>query len=66
MAVAVYGHAFVPGFDDKFAEAYSKAYTPPGLSFNWSVGSSWDCGFLGAGYFLIAYVGLALVQPRWS
>ena len=64
MAVATYGHAFIDGFDAKFDESYASAYTPPGLSYNWSVGSSWDCGFFGAGYFLIAYLALlALATP---
>ena len=60
MIVAVYGHAFVDGFDEKFAASYASAYTPPGLSYNWSLGASWDCGFFGAGYYLIVYTLLAL------
>jgi len=63
MAVAVYGHAFVGGFDDKFARAYANAWHVPGTSYNWSIGSSWDCGFFGAGYFLLAYVAIALNMP---
>ena len=47
MAVATYGHAFIDDFDDKFTAAYAHAWTPPGCSYNWSVGSSWDCGFFG-------------------
>ena len=61
MAVAVYGHAFVEGFDAKFNASYAKAYTPPGLSYNWALGASWDCGFWGAGYYLVAYILLLLL-----
>jgi len=60
MAVATYGHAFVPGFDAKFQESYAGAWTPAGLSYNWAVGASWECGVLGAGYFLVAYSMIAL------
>ena len=60
MLVAVYGHAMVDGFDTKFASGYASAYTPPGLSYGWSVGASWECGILGAGYFLITYGLLAM------
>lgn len=60
MLVAVYGHAFVAGFDEKFAVSYANAYTPPGLSYNWSLGASWECGFFGAGWYLIVYALLAL------
>ena len=67
MIVAVYGHAFVEGFDAKFASSYATAYTPPGLSYNWSVGATWECGFFGAGYYLIVYalliIGLGGVKP---
>lgn len=62
MLVAVYGHALVPGFDAMFAKSYASAFTPPGLSYNWSVGASWDCGIFGAGYYLVAYVLLALLK----
>ena len=61
MAVAVYGHAFVAGFDAKFAASYANAYTPPGSSYNWALGASWDCGFWGAGYYLVAYMLLLLL-----
>ena len=62
MLVAVYGHAFVDGFDEKFGSSYASAYTPPGLSYNWAIGASWDCGFWGAGYYLIAYILLAVLK----
>ena len=61
MVVAVYGHALVEGFDAKFADAYANAFTPAGLSYNWSLGASWECGFFGAGYYLLAYLLLILL-----
>jgi len=63
MAVATWGHAFVEGFDAKFAASYANAFTPPGLSYNWSLGASWECGFFGAGYFLLAYASILLLPP---
>ena len=59
MLVAVYGHALIEGFDAKFAPSYANAFTPPGLSYNWSIGAGWECGFFGAGYYLIVYSLLA-------
>ena len=61
MAVAVYGHAFVDGFDRAFDADYAGAYTPANLSYNWAVGASWECGFWGAGYYLVAYLALLLL-----
>eukprot|EP00310_Coccolithus_braarudii_P014628 CAMPEP_0183341124 /NCGR_PEP_ID=MMETSP0164_2-20130417/7431_1 /TAXON_ID=221442 /ORGANISM="Coccolithus pelagicus ssp braarudi, Strain PLY182g" /LENGTH=324 /DNA_ID=CAMNT_0025511359 /DNA_START=8 /DNA_END=982 /DNA_ORIENTATION=- len=61
MAVATYGHALVEGFDAKFASAYANAYTPTGLSYNWSLGASWECGFFGAGYYLLVYLLITLL-----
>ena len=63
MAVACYGHAFVDGFDAKFANAYANAWTPPGCSYNWALGASWDCGFFGAGYYLIVYLAILAMPP---
>ena len=53
----------VEGFDAKFAASYANAFTPPGLSYNWSLGASWECGFFGAGYFLLAYASILLLPP---
>lgn len=64
MSVAVYGHAFVDGFDDKFGDAYKSAMTPTGLSYNWAVGASWECGYFGAGFFEIAYLLLAVLPTE--
>ena len=64
MLVATYGHAFVDGFDEKFAVSYANALTPPGMSFNWSIGAGWECGFFGAGYYLISYAVLALLPTH--
>lgn len=63
MVVAVYGHAFVEGFDAKFAPSYQSALTPPGLSYNWSIGARWECGIFGAGWFLLAYALLIMLPP---
>lgn len=60
MAVATYGHALVQGFDEKFAASYAHAYTPPGFSYNWAIGASWDCGIFGAGFYLLAYIILVV------
>ena len=61
MLVACYGHAFVDGFDAKFAHSYAHAYVPPGLSYNFAIGARWDCGIFGAAYYALSYVGLAML-----
>ena len=61
MLVACYGHAFVGGFDDKFAESYADAYVPPGLSYNFAIGARWDCGIFGAAWFALTYIILVLM-----
>lgn len=61
--VVAYGHAVIDGFDAKFAAPYANAYTPAGLSYNWALGASWECGFFGAGYYLLAYLLILLLPP---
>eukprot|EP00392_Amoebophrya_sp_AT5.2_P014179 g14321.t1 len=64
MLVAVYGHGFVSNFDAGFNSKnhayYENAVFPfGGDGQNWALGSSWQCGFFGAGWYLVAYALLA-------
>lgn len=67
MVVAVYGHAAVDTFDDGFNNKdhpyYKNAILPYG-SQNWALGSSWQCGFFGAAWYLVGYC--ALVAWPWK
>merc|ERR1719329_603143 len=59
MAAAVYGHwrvqDFDEGFDNKERPYFTKAWFPRGCGQNWALGCTWQCGFAGAGYYLLAY-----------
>merc|ERR1719408_807030 len=71
MLVATYGHALVDKFDDGFNNPerpyYKNAILPFG-SQNFALGASWQCGFFGAAWYLIAYSVLAAWSPKqkWS
>eukprot|EP00747_Dinoflagellata_sp_TGD_P168477 gnl/TRDRNA2_/TRDRNA2_194934_c0_seq1.p1 gnl/TRDRNA2_/TRDRNA2_194934_c0~~gnl/TRDRNA2_/TRDRNA2_194934_c0_seq1.p1 ORF type:complete len:157 (+),score=21.48 gnl/TRDRNA2_/TRDRNA2_194934_c0_seq1:55-525(+) len=66
MLVATYGHALVNNFDDGFNNSerpyYKNAFLPGG-SQNFAIGASWQCGFFGAAWYLIAYAALAAWSP---
>mmetsp|Transcript_104917 Transcript_104917/g.182379 ORF Transcript_104917/g.182379 Transcript_104917/m.182379 type:complete len:119 (-) Transcript_104917:44-400(-) len=70
MLVATYGHAMVDKFDDGFKDPESSFYKHhknailPGGSVNFEIGSSWQCGFFGAAWYLIAYAALAAWPPQ--
>eukprot|EP00928_Gymnodinium_smaydae_P054833 TRINITY_DN38536_c0_g1_i1.p1 TRINITY_DN38536_c0_g1~~TRINITY_DN38536_c0_g1_i1.p1 ORF type:complete len:176 (-),score=22.34 TRINITY_DN38536_c0_g1_i1:223-693(-) len=66
MLVATYGHAVVDKFDDGFNNPdrpyYKNAFLPGGTQ-NFAIGASWQCGFFGAAWYLIAYGALAAWSP---
>ena len=70
MLVAVYGHAAVKDFDAGFENGkdrkyYSNAIFPFGKGQNWAIGSSWQCGFLGAGWYMLVYGALVAWPGCW-